>query len=185
MPGATYSLHCKRPQLQCFTEHSFFILEQSSSGNSNIVTVCTAHQWNKTFSERIVRIQMNFKSNIQSTCIEKNYRAEERCVGERSVEKRKKTRLLFLWNSGIRIFRSQSDATRKGFEFTAKILKCSLKWVVLFLFHRSPHQMLGSKCAFCTYRDHSYRSSTSNFMAHREQTSWRSIHGLQDSHNIQ
>jgi len=47
--------------------------------------------------EHIVGIQINFKSNTQSICIEKNYRAEGRCVGERGVEQRRKARLLLLF----------------------------------------------------------------------------------------
>lgn len=71
-------------------------LEQSSSRNSQSQSVPHISA-TKTLSEHIVGIELNFKSNIQSICIEKNYRAKEKCVGEREVEKKRKTRFLLLF----------------------------------------------------------------------------------------
>lgn len=150
-----------------FHRAQFFNSEQSGSGNSDTVTVYAAHQWNKAISERIVGIPFNFKSKIQIVCVEKNYRAEERCVGKDWFSREERQGFCCFLNPDIRIFRTQSDATRKGLELAAEIVNGGLRWVALFLLHRSQHQMLGSKCAFCTHRDHSDRPSTSNFMAHQ------------------
>lgn len=96
----------------------------------------------------------------------KKYRTEERCTVAEEVEQRRDF-CCFL-NSDIRMFRLQSEATREVFELTASF-EC---WFELFFSNRSQHQMWGSKCVFCTFKEHSYRSFTSNFMPHQVKHSW-------------
>lgn len=164
LPNATYSLHCRRPQAYCFTEHSFSSQSnltqgtQTQSQHSSRTKTSVSILWEYKLISKAI-----FRASVQRRITELKRSALRK---ERLSREERQGVCCFL-NSNISIFRPQLDATRKGFELAAIILKGVLRGVVLFILHRSQHQMLGSKCAFCTHRDHSYRSSTSNFMAHQ------------------